>query len=225
VKANLLDWLLERIGLVIFVVVFLVQILRGLLQARRAAPPPSTSKPDALEEERRVQDIQAEIRRRIAERRGGAAPAAPAAAPEAPVAREAAPGAPPAPEAPAADPFEPMRRMMRDFEEQAREMERKISGEEPAAAAPPPPLAPVPAAARVRSEELERQRVLAEQLAALEAERAAVRRRAEEAAAPVPARGMAVRGSVRLVEELRDPGALRRAVLLREVLGTPVGLR
>ena len=74
-KANLLDWLLERIGLVIFVVIFVVQILRGLLQARRAAPPPSTSKPDALEEERRVQDIQAEIRRRIAERRGGAAPA------------------------------------------------------------------------------------------------------------------------------------------------------
>jgi hypothetical protein len=56
VKANLLDWLLERIGLVIFVVIFVVQILRGLFQARRAAPPPSTSKPDALEEERRVQE-------------------------------------------------------------------------------------------------------------------------------------------------------------------------
>lgn len=222
-KANLLDWLLERIGLVIFVVIFLVQILRGLLQARRAAPPPSTSKPDALEEERRVQDIQAEIRRRIAERRGGAAPAA---APEAPVAREAAPVAPSAPEAPSADPFEPMRRMMRDFEEQAREMERKISGEEPAAAAPPPPLAPVPVAASVRSDELERQRVLAEQLAALEAERAAVRRRAEEAAASAAVRAAGVaRASGRLVEELRDPGALRRAVLLREVLGTPVGLR
>ena len=39
-KANLLDWLLERIGLVIFVVIFVVQIVRGLLQARRAAPPP-----------------------------------------------------------------------------------------------------------------------------------------------------------------------------------------
>jgi len=220
VKANLLDWLLERIGLVIFVVIFLVQILRGLLQARRAAPPPSTSKPDALEEERRVQDIQAEIRRRIAERRGGSAPAP---APEAPVAREAAPAAPPAPESPSADPFEPMRRMMRDFEEKAREMERKISGEESVPAAPPPPLAP--AAASVRSEELERQRVLAEQLAALEAERGAVRRRVEEAAAPAVARGIAARGSGRLATELRDPGALRRAVLLREVLGTPVGLR
>ncbi len=80
-KANLLDWLLERIGLVIFVVIFVVQILRGLFQARRAAPPPASSKPDALEEERRVQDIQAEIRRRISERRGGGAPAS---APEAP---------------------------------------------------------------------------------------------------------------------------------------------
>jgi len=221
VKANLLDWLLERIGLVIFVVIFLVQILRGLLQARRAAPPPSTSKPDALEEERRVQDIQAEIRRRIAERRGGAAPAA---APEAPVAREAAPVAPPVPEAPSTDPFEPMRRMMRDFEEQAREMERKISGEEPAPAAAPPPV--MPAAVSARAAELERQRLLAEQLATLQAERAAVRRRAEEAAATAAVRAAGVaRASGRLVEELRDPGALRRAVLLREVLGTPVGLR
>ena len=221
-KANLLDWLLERIGLVIFVVIFLVQIVRGLLQARRAAPPPASSKPDALEEERRVQDIQAEIRRRIAERRGGAAPAA---APEAPVAREAAPAAPPpAPEAPPADAFEPLRRMMRDLEDQAREVERKIAGEEPAPAAAPPPLAPL--AASVRSEELERQRVLAEQLAALEAERAAARRRAEEAAASVAVRAAGVaRASIRLGDDLRDPGALRRAVLLREVLGTPVGLR
>ena len=222
-KANLLDWLLERIGLVIFVVIFVVQILRGLFQARRAAPPPSTSKPDALEEERRVQDIQAEIRRRIAERRGGGAPASAPEAPAAPAAREAAPAPAPAPEAPTADPFEPLRRMMRDLEDQARDVERKISGEQPAPVAPPPPL--VPAAASLRSEELERQRVLAEQLAALQAERVAVRRRAEAATAAVAERAVAARAPARLMEDLRDPAALRRAVLLREVLGTPVGLR
>ena len=38
-KASLLDWLLDRLGVVIFVVVFLVQIIRGLLQARRQALP------------------------------------------------------------------------------------------------------------------------------------------------------------------------------------------
>ncbi len=220
-KANLLDWLLERIGLVIFVVIFVVQILRGLFQARRAAPPPASSKPDALEEERRVQDIQAEIRRRIAERRGGGAPASAPEAPAAPVAREAAPA--PAPEAPTADPFEPLRRMMRDLEDQARDVERKVSGEQPAPVAPPPPL--VPAAASLRSEELERQRVLAEQLAALQAERVAARRRAEEVSAAVAERAVAARAPARLMEDLRDPAALRRAVLLREVLGTPVGLR
>ncbi len=223
-KANLLDWLLERIGLVIFVVIFVVQIVRGLLQARRAAPPPASSKPDALEEERRVQDIQAEIRRRIAERRGGGAPASAPEAPVAPAAREVAPAAPPPAEPAPADPLDPMRRMMRDFEEQMREVERKITGEEAAPASAPPPLAP--AASSLRSEELERQRVLAEQLAALEAERAAARRRAEEVAAAGAVRAAGVaRASTRLGDDLRDPGALRRAVLLREVLGTPVGLR
>lgn len=222
-KANLLDWLLERIGLVIFVVIFVVQILRGLLQARRSAPPPQTAKPDSLEEERRVQDIQAEIRRRIAERRGGGAPATAPAAPAAPVAREAAPPPPP-PETPATDPFEPLRRMMRDLEDQARDVERKISGEEqPAPAAPPPPVLPAPVSARAA--ELERQRLLADQLAAVQAERVAGRRRAEEATAAVAERAVAARAPARLMEDLRDPAALRRAVLLREVLGTPVGLR
>ena len=217
----MLDWLLERIGLVIFVVIFVVQIVRGLLQARRAAPPPSTSKPDALEEERRVQDIQAEIRRRIAERRGGAAPAP--EVPAAPVSREPAPAAPPQ-ETPTADPFEPLRRMMRDLEDQARDVERKIAGEPPAPASAPPPV--IQTAASVRSDELERQRALAEQMAALEAERIAARRRAEQVAATAAVRAAdAARASTRLGEDLRDPGALRRAVLLREVLGTPVGLR
>jgi hypothetical protein len=117
-----------------------------------------------------------------------------------------------------------MRRMMRDFEEQMREVERKFTGEEAAPASAPPPLAP--AASSLRSEELERQRVLAEQLAALEAERAAARRRAEEVAAAGAVRAAGVaRAATRLGDDLRDPGALRRAVLLREVLGTPVGLR
>jgi hypothetical protein len=41
----------------------------------------------------------------------------------------------------------------------------------------------------------------------------------------VAERAVAARAPARLMEDLRDPAALRRAVLLREVLGTPVGLR
>jgi hypothetical protein len=83
----------------------------------------------------------------------------------------------------------------------------------------------MPAAVSARAAELERQRLLAEQLAALQAERVAGRRRAEEATAAVAERAVAARAPARLMEDLRDPAALRRAVLLREVLGTPVGLR
>ena len=50
-------------------------------------------------------------------------------------------------------------------------------------------------------------------------------RAAEEATAAVAERAVAARAPARLMEDLRDPAALRRAVLLREVLGTPVGLR
>jgi hypothetical protein len=77
-----------------------------------------------------------------------------------------------------------------------------------------------------RTAELERQRRLAEELRQLEAERTEARRRAvresaEAAAASSAAR--AARGG--LAEELRDAASARRAVILREVLGTPVGLR
>lgn len=221
-KASLLDWLLDRLGVVIFVVIFVVQIVRGLLQARRQAPPPA-SKPDALDEERRVQEIQEQIRRRIAERRGEVPP--PAAAPEPPpLARREAPVAPGPETTRMPEPFEdPLRRMVREFE-------RALNPEPepaPAPAAPPPvaaaTLAEVPDR---RTAELERQRRLADELRQLEIERAEAKRRAaresvEAAAATASAR--AHRGG--LAEELRDAASARRAIILREVLGTPVGLR
>ena len=221
-KVSLLDWLLDRLGVVIFVVIFVVQIIRGLLQARRQAPPPA-SKPDALDEERRVQEIQEQIRRRIAERRGEAP--APAAAPEPPpLARREAPVAPGPETTRMPEPFEdPLRRMVREFE-------RALNPEPepaPAPAAPPPvaaaTLAEVPDR---RTAELERQRRLADELRQLEIERAEAKRRAaresvEAAAATASAR--AHRGG--LAEELRDAASASRAIILREVLGTPVGLR
>ena len=39
VSSTILDWLLERVGVVIFVLVFVVQIVRGLMRSRQEAPP------------------------------------------------------------------------------------------------------------------------------------------------------------------------------------------
>ncbi len=220
-KASLLDWLLDRLGVVIFVVIFLVQTIRGLMQARRQTPPPA-SKPDALDEERRVQEIQEQIRRRIAERRGEAPP--PVVAPEPPpLARQEAPVAPGPETTRMPEPFEdPLRRMVREFE-------RALNPEPepaPAPAAPPVAAATLAEVPDRRTAELERQRRLAEELRQLEAERVEAKRRAaresvEAAAATASAR--AHRGG--LAEELRDAASARRAIILREVLGTPVGLR
>lgn len=220
-KASLLDWLLDRLGVVIFVVIFLVQTIRGLMQARRQTPPPA-SKPDALDEERRVQEIQEQIRRRIAERRGEAPP--PVVAPEPPpLARREAPVAPGPETTRMPEPFEdPLRRMVREFE-------RALNPEPepaPAPAAPPVAAATLAEVPDRRTAELERQRRLAEELRQLEAERVEAKRRAaresvEAAAATASAR--AHRGG--LAEELRDAASARRAIILREVLGTPVGLR
>ena len=162
------------------------------------------------EQEERVRRIQEEIRRKIAERRGQPAPP-PLAPPE-------------------LKPFRPL------FEE-----------------TPPPPLArpaeppPVPAwreepvrevtvSANDDTAALERQRKLEEQLAQLEERRREARRAAQEAArsggqaaanmaydaAKPDVPGLSAR---RLQDELRNPGALRRAMVLKEVLGAPVALR
>lgn len=94
---------------------------------------------------------------------------------------------------------------------------------------------------------LERQRGLAEQLAALQARKAEASREAKSVWTQLPAESGAVasgagtgagtgsgvaasaarrgREEVGLLAELRDARSLRKAIVLREVLGTPVGLR
>ena len=75
---------------------------------------------------------------------------------------------------------------------------------------------------------LERQRALESQMQALRAARAAATRSAREGRQPVaalvPAPG-SWRGLGELRRDLSDPFALRRAILLKEILGEPVGLR
>ncbi|MBI5691905.1 MAG: hypothetical protein HZC55_17630 [Verrucomicrobia bacterium] len=213
-KASFLDWILERLPVVAFVVYVVVQLLRGVRKTRQEAPS-DEAKPDALEEERRVQEIQEQIRRRIAERRGEAPP--PAAEPPPLMRREAPPPAPSPETTQMPDTFgDPLRRVLQELERRARP--------EPET---PPPLPAVPAF-DARAAELERQRKLAEEIKALEEARLATKRRAAALAAEVESRAAAASAeatSGRAREDLRDPAALRRAVVLREVLGTPVGLR
>lgn len=216
---NIFDWLLERIGLVIFVLLFVVQIVRGLFRARRDQPPPAQAKPDELEEQRRMSEVQSEIRRRKAERRGELAPAEPP-----PFVRgEAAPL--PLPRRTETtqmpEPFGgPLRRVLEEIEREVR----------PRPVSPPPLLPPLQPAIERRNAELARQEQLAEQMRVLEESRMLAKRRATQLAATNFAESQSeggqrsvVRG--KLLDDLRDPASLRRAFVLREVLGPPVALR
>ncbi len=156
----------------------------------------------------RVRRIQEEIRRKIAERRGQAAPASA--------------------EAPPLPPRLPVRPV---FEEQPLP---PTWSPPPAPPSFPPPLSP---SSYDDSAALERQRRLEEQMAELEAKRRETRHAAQALAEsgemPADKHGTshpdtAIAGGLStgsLPAELRNPRALRRAMVMREVLGPPVALR
>ncbi len=208
----MLDWVLEKLPVLIFVVVFIAQVARGFMRTKQGQTDAEPqARPNELEEHRRTQEVQEEIRRRIAERRSGrAAPPSPASEPAPPVVTEPDPTAiPPLPE--------PLRRMLEQLEKRA----------EPV---PPPPLAEQPQMVAQRNAELERQERLAAEMKSLEEARAAAARRAAQLAAAkadeARSQGALLTASrTRLDDDLRNPESLRRAFVLREVLGTPVGLR
>ena len=165
---------------------------------------------DETEEQKRMREIQERIRRKIAERRGGVTPLAPTQMPTAERAAESPPMLRSA-RVPPLEPFGgPMRRMMAEIERNATA---------PAPEAPEPPDAAIMA----------RQERLAEEMRILEAARRTTLRRAAEHVAEQRAADVilgapgAARASWRA--ELRNPANLRRAMVLREVLGPPVGLR
>ena len=101
-------------------------------------------------------------------------------------------------------------------------------GMEPPIVVEEAPAEPVftPTAAAV----LERQQQLANQMRALEAARMTEQRRATQVTADLKTESESERGMLSasrgdLLADLRDPTSLRRAFVLREVLGPPVGLR
>jgi hypothetical protein len=160
-----------------------------------------------LDQEERARRIREEIQRKIAERRRGQTPGQASEAPPPPL--------------PRFDPFRPV------FQEEVR----------PVAAPPSPPdFAPAraEAAAYGDSAALDRQRRMAEELEQLEERRREARRLASQTraeattvvtAVPASVGGRAALGARGVAAELRDPRALRRAIVLREVLSAPVALR
>lgn len=170
----------------LFFIFVAVSIARNVLKVAKKMneQPPggnsADSDPDLAERTRR---IQAEIRRKIAERRGMPVP-------------------PPEPEP-------------------------QIEVVEPAV---PPPFLVVEGDPAEHAAILERQRQLSDQMRALEGARVAEQRRAAhlmaaETAAARSAEGQLLRARDELLADVRDPAGLRRAIVLREVLGPPVGLR
>ncbi len=155
------------------------------------------------EQEERARRIREEIQRKIAERRGQPVP-------------------PPMPETAYAEREPVFREEMAPFPPPLR----------PERVPPPLPTREV-VSAYVDTEALERQRRLSEQMEQLEAQRREARRLAaasvhgntRPAAAGASAGGGAALGSRRVAAELRDPRAVRRAIVMREVLGPPVALR
>ncbi len=191
-----MDWIFNNIPVL---TVFFV--LYSVVQAvRRAKQQQQTHEADHDEtaEQRRVREIQERIRRIAAERRDGRVSADR-----------------PAPEHAPAPLTETLRRTFEQMEPRTRP---------PVVVTAPPPLAPVNVA------ELERQQQLAEDLRVFEETKMLAQRRvakgvATELAAARSEKGQLAASRGRLLQDLSDPQSLRRAFVLREVLGTPVGLR
>jgi hypothetical protein len=205
-----MKWILDHFQLLVPIAAGLAYWLNQLLVSARGESKddaPRAGSPGAPfqepEDDERTRRIQEEIRRKIAERRGGGQP-------------------PPNRPAPAEPPMAPPVIAPRPT---AQEMPRGLRERLEAKLAE--------ARARAEAAAQERQRQLQDQEMALKAERLAAERRAAEIAAqalaatkPAPSTEEGVSGgSARWSDDMRIPRNLRRAIVLREVLGPPVGLR
>jgi len=200
---RLIELLADKLPVLIFVIVAVVQIARAVLKSR-SAQEQHEQEFDETAEQRQVREIQERLRRTIAERRrqGGDDPE-PASPIELPPVIRPEPVAPPARE---------ILRPQTSFDRTE---------------------APVPVANReieMRNAEMVRQEGLAEQLRRLNEDRELIRRRAAHVAQDAVALSRSETGRhtasrTHLLSDLRRPEDLRRAIMLREVLGPPVALR
>ncbi|MGH7944609.1 MAG: hypothetical protein ACREH8_15330 [Opitutaceae bacterium] len=210
----MIQWILEHLGIVVVIVLFVAQMVRGVMRQRKTGRP--EIRRDDGDEERRVREVQEQIRRQIAARRAEGAPA------DTPPVLSGEAGAGPVPRAETTqmpEPFGggPLGRMLEELQRKAQQHL-------------PPPAPPPPVAVERRNvAELERQQRLADELKAIEETRVVQRRAAHVASdKQLVARSessLRVNARERLLDDLGDAESVRRAFVLREVLGTPVGLR
>jgi hypothetical protein len=193
-------WILDHVPLpfILFAVVAVIQMIVKALKPKRSADESSSEGAQENDEERRVREIQERLRRISAERRGQRAPVHQPEPPPLHMPEEVQP-----PPVPAAEP------LRRNYEE----IERRLRP-----------------AAHVNVAEVERQQRLQEEMEALEekkflAARHELHRAEAELANAQSEAGLRMTARARLLEDLRDPQSVRRAIVLREVLGAPVGLR
>jgi hypothetical protein len=206
-----MNWVLEHLQLLIGAAAAIAYFLNrqrtaGREESEQAQRPAGNILDDQAERTRRVQE---EIRRKIAERRGGSAEHRERQSP-----REIVPPLVRPAHVPPLDPFGgPMRRVVKKLEEAAAQLEERRENAEELA----------------RKAEAVRQANLAESLRELESARAVQERRLTEVLLAQKRRKTEMHvsavdiGDVR--SRLRNPEELRRAVILREILGPPVGLR
>lgn len=210
-----MNWILDHIQFAIAAAAafaYWVNQMKGRARGGKDAAPmerrfePARADADDLERTRRIQD---EIRRKIAERRGVAAPP------------------PPAPAQAAERSLAPPIVAPRPVAGQEGGLRERLETK----------LAQMQAREQARVAARDRRRQLEAQMRSIEADKLVAQRRAAEItlAARVETRAaattqtaadtLAARHSRAWLDDLRDPQSARRAMVLREVLGPPVGLR
>jgi hypothetical protein len=199
-----MDWILNHLFIVVFVAIGVANMLakakKAGAQQRPSQPARSSVDPDTAERTRRVQE---EIRRKIAERSGRL--------PASPPPMDSSPSAGP----PAWNIFQELARQMAEAKKIA-----EMQGRARAAAE---------AQAQQRMEDEQKSRRLAEAQHLAEAQRTLQRqpRTVATAGANSASDQKMTNANARdkLLADLREPDSLRRAFVLREILGEPVGLR
>ncbi|HXA79844.1 MAG TPA: hypothetical protein VNV14_01130 [Opitutaceae bacterium] len=195
-----MDWILNHLFIVVFVAIGVANMLakakKAGAQQRPSQPARSSIDPDTAERTRRVQE---EIRRKIAER-SGRLPASP----------------PPMDSSPSAGP--PARNIFQELARQMAEAKRIAEVQQRAQAADE-------AQAQQRMQDEQKSRELAEARQLAEAQRTLQRQQQTIATAVADSGTPTTSARDRLLADLREPGSLRRAFVLREILGEPVGLR
>jgi hypothetical protein len=198
-----MDWILNHLFIVVFVAIGVANMLakakKAGAQQRPSQPARGSVDPDTAERTRRVQE---EIRRKIAERAGRL--------PASPPITSSSPSAGP----PARNIFQELARQMAEAKRIAEMQQRAQAADE--------------AQVQQRMEDEQKSRELAEARQLAEAQRTLqMEQQAVAADYSSEADQKTTTASARdkLLADLREPDSLRRAWVLREILGEPVGLR